>query len=310
MMRAVRPSEQRVAAVRRFNLLYTKKIGVLHEGFLRTQFSLAEARVLYELAQHDEVTASELAADLGLDQAYLSRMLRTFDKRRLIERRSSSSDARKTLLRLSTKGKEAFAKLNAESRVEIASMLEALSESAQKRIVDSMHAIETLLAPPETHSPYVLREHQPGDMGWVVQRHGELYAQEYGWDEEFEGLVAEIVAAFIKNFDPKRERCWIAEKDGERVGCVFLVKKTNATAKLRLLLVEPSTRGSGIGGRLVEECIRHARRVGYTKLTLWTNDVLHAARRIYERAGFDLVKEEKHRSFGKDLVGQNWELRL
>ena len=305
------PDDQRIAAIRLFNRFYTRKIGILHEGFLRTPFSLAEARVIYELAHHEEVTASELAGDLGLDPAYLSRMLRDFAKRRLVARRRSPTDGRKTFLTLSDKGQEAFAKLNAESHVEIASMLERLSRADQKRLIESMEAIERLLEAPEEHgAAYLLRPHQPGDMGWVVQRHGILYAQEYGWDERFEALVARIVADFIDRFDAKRDRCWIAEKDGENVGSVFLVRKTNTVAKLRLLLVEPKARGLGIGTRLVQECIRHARRLGYRKLVLWTNDVLAAARHIYETTGFKLLREEKHHSFGHDLVGQTWQLRL
>lgn len=303
--------ERRVAAVRRFNRFYTKEIGLLNEGYLRTRFSVTEARVIYELAHHEQVTASELAADLGLDQAYLSRMLRDFSSQRLIARRRSATDGRKTLLTLTDKGQQAFARLNAESHVEIASMLERLSPPQQSRLVASMHAIETLLDAPQEHGgPYLIRPHQAGDMGWVVQRHGALYAQEYGWDEHFEALVAQIVADFIKNFDPKHERCWIAEKDGENVGSVFLVRKNKSVAKLRLLLVEPKARGMGIGKRLVEECVRFARQAGYKRLMLWTNDVLIAARRIYEQCGFKLVDEERHHSFGHDLVGQTWELKL
>lgn len=303
--------EQRVAAVRSFNRFYTKKIGVLHEGLLRTRFSLAEARVIYELAHHEQVTASELAAELNLDPAYLSRLLRQFGKLHLLRRTPSTTDGRKTLLTLSDQGEDAFARLNSESQVEIASMLESLSSAEQQRLLEAMQAIELLLgAAPEHGVPYVLRPPQPGDMGWVVQRHGVLYAQEYGWDEHFEALVAEIVANFVKQHDPKRERAWIAERNGENVGSVFLVKKSATIGQLRLLLVEPKARGLGIGTRLVEECIRHARRVGYKKLTLWTNDVLHAARGIYVKAGFRMLKHERHHSFGHDLVGQHWELRL
>src|SRR6266581_2359510 len=269
--------EQRVAVVRRFNRFYTKQIGLLDEGFLHSPFSLTAARVLYELAQRDETTATELRRELGLDAGYLSRILRGFVQRRLIDRKPAARDARQSLVRL----------------------------------VAAMEAIAALLgAGPEGRVPYLLRPHRPGDMGWVVQRHGELYAQEYGWDEQFEALVAEIVAKFIKQYDRKRERCWIAERGGENVGSVFLVKESDSVARLRLLLVEPRARGLGIGHRLVDECSGFARQAGYRKMTLWTNSVLDAARHIYERAGFQLVHEEPHHSFGHDLIGQTWDLEL
>jgi len=300
-----------VADVRRFNRFYTQKIGVLHEGFLRTPFSLTEGRVLYELAHREDTTASAIASDLGLDAGYLSRILSAFMRQRLICKSASENDGRKSLLRLTEKGQKAFAQLNSESRHEIAEMLSLLAAAEQARLLDAMRTIETLLAAqPEHSAPFVLRPPEPGDMGWVVQRHGVLYAQEYRWDSQFEALVARIVADFVQNFDAERERCWIAEREGENVGSVFVVKKSKSVAKLRLLLVEPSARGLGIGNRLVEECIRFARNAGYKKLTLWTNDVLHAARRIYIRNGFQLAKEEKHHSFGHDLVGQYWELKL
>ncbi len=303
--------DRRVDAVRRFNRFYTQKIGVLREGLLGSPFSLAESRVLYELAHRHEPTAAALAADLGLDAGYLSRILRGFERRGLIGRRASQSDGRQSLLSLTARGREAFAPLDAGARVEIAAVLTRLPEAEQGRLVDAMQAIEDLLGPePSSRAPYLLRPHRPGDMGWVVQRHGALYAREYGWDESFEALVAEIVAKFVRHYDPKRERCWIAEKDGENVGSVFVVRQSKTVAKLRLLLVEPKARGLGLGGRLVDECIRFARQVGYRKLTLWTNDVLHAARRIYERAGFRLVRRERHRSFGHDLVGETWDLSL
>jgi len=303
--------DQRVAAVRRFNRLYTRQIGVLHEHLLHTSFSLAEGRVIYELANHEQTTATELREALGLDAGYLSRILRSFQQRRLIWKRPSPTDRRQTLLGLTEKGQAAFAQLNARSRDEIGVMLGQLPAPEQDRLVKAMHTIEGLLgAQPERHVPYILRPPQPGDMGWVVQRHGALYAQEYGWNEECEALIAEIVAQFIRRFDPARERCWIAERDGENVGSVFLVSKSKTVAQLRMLLVEPKARGLRIGTRLVDECVRFARQAGYRKMVLWTNDVLHAARRIYEKAGFRLVHEEPHHSFGQDLVGQTWGLDL
>ncbi len=304
-------TDQCVQAVRRFNRFYTKQIGVLHEGLLGSPFSLTEVRVLYELAHREKPTATVLGKELGLDPGYLSRILRGFEESGIIEKRPSETDGRQSLLSLTAKGRETFAPLNARSHDEVAAMLSKLSATDQSRLIEAMRTIETLLGvQPEPRTPYLLRPHQPGDMGWVVHRHGVLYSQEYGWDETFEALVAEIVAKFIKGFDPKREHCWIAERDGEIVGSVFLVKQSKEVAKLRLLLVEPKARGLGIGSRLVHECIRFARQVGYGKMTLWTNDVLIAARRIYEGAGFRLVHEERHHSFGHDLVGETWELNL
>lgn len=302
---------QRVAEVRRFNRFYTRQIGVLQENLLRSPFSLTEARVIYELAQREKTTATELGHELGLDAGYLSRVLRSFQKGGLIDKQPSETDGRQSLLCLTEAGQAAFATLNARSHNEIEAMLNELSAERQTRLIEAMHTIEGLLgAQPEQKVPYILRPHQPGDMGWVVQRHGLLYAEEYGWDEQFEALVAEIVAKFIQNYDPKRERCWIAEKDGENVGSVFLVKQADTVAKLRLLLVEPKARGLGIGSRLVNECIRFARQTGYSKITLWTNNVLLPARHIYEKAGFQLVHEEPHHSFGHDLIGETWELVL
>src|SRR5262249_42695054 len=247
--------DQRVAAVRRFNRFYTQKIGVLREGYLRSPFSLAEARVLYELAQRERPSASELARDLGLDPGYLSRILTRFAKARMVASERSADDRRISHLVLTEKGQRAFAQINARSRDEIGAWLGALPGGEQGRMVEAMHTIEGLLeARPEPKTPYLLRPHQPGDIGWVVSRHGSLYAEEYGWDETFEALVAEIAAKFLRRFDPKRERCWVAEKDGENVGSVFLVKKTPAVAQLRLLIVDPKARGLGIGQRLVAEC--------------------------------------------------------
>jgi DNA-binding MarR family transcriptional regulator/N-acetylglutamate synthase-like GNAT family acetyltransferase len=303
--------EDPIAAVRRFTRFYTGRIGVLREGLHDSPFSLAQSRVLYELANRDAPTAAELARDLRLDAGYLSRILRAFRQRGLIVRTPSDKDGRQIHLALTPAGRQAFAPLDRGSRDEVAAMLARLADGGRARLTAAMRTIEQLLGERQDDAPpYLLRPHQPGDMGWVVSRHGALYAQEYNWDLEFEALVAEIVAAFIRNFDAKRERCWIAEIDGAPVGSVFLVKQTDKVAKLRLLLVEPGARGLGIGARLVAECIRFARLTGYRTLTLWTNDVLVAARRIYEKAGFRLVEEEKHHSFGHDLVGQNWELGL
>jgi DNA-binding MarR family transcriptional regulator/N-acetylglutamate synthase-like GNAT family acetyltransferase len=302
----------RVQAIRSFNRFYTKQIGVLREGLLKSPFSLTEVRVLYEIAHREEATASELCKELDLDPGYLSRILTNFEKRGLIGKSPSEADGRQSLLSLTQQGQKTFAPLEARSDEEVAAMLRRLPTREQKRLADAMHCIKRLLAPaPDTpQPPYLLRPHQPGDMGWVVHRHGVLYSQEYGYDEHFEALIAEIVAGFIQHFDPKRERCWIAEKDGEIVGSVFLVKKSKTVAKLRLLLVEPAARGLGIGKRLVAECVRFARRVGYKKMTLWTQSDLPAARRIYEQAGFRLVQKKPHRSWGRDLVSETWELKL
>jgi DNA-binding MarR family transcriptional regulator/GNAT superfamily N-acetyltransferase len=304
-------SEHRIAAVRRFTRFYTRQIGVLREGLHASPFSLSEARVLYELANRSAPTAADIARDLGLDAGYLSRILRGFAQRGFLARTRSQDDGRESHLALTPAGRTAFAPLDRGSHDEVAALLAPLSESAQARLIEAMATVEQLLGERSAAAPpYLLRPHQIGDMGWVVSRHGALYAQEYNWNMEFEALVAEIVAAFIKNFDPARERCWIAEVDGAPVGSVFLVKQSDDVGKLRLLLVEPQARGMGIGARLVAECIRFARLSGYRTLTLWTNDVLVAARRIYQAAGFHLVQEEKHHSFGHDLVGQNWELKL
>jgi DNA-binding MarR family transcriptional regulator/GNAT superfamily N-acetyltransferase len=302
---------QGVEAVRRFNRFYTRQIGVLEEGLLRSPFSLAEARVLYELAQRDQPTAAELCKELGLDAGYLSRILRGFARRGLVEKRPSSTDGRQSLLALSADGRAAFGLLQRAARDQIGALLEPLSGDGQGRLLQAMRTIESLLgAAPEPKVPYLLRPHQPGDLGWIVHRHGLLYAEEYGFDEQFEALVAEIVAQFARQHDPRRERCWIVERDGAPVGSVMLVRQSDEVAKLRLLLVEPAARGLGIGARLVQECERFARRAGYRKVTLWTNSVLHAARRIYEQAGYRLVHEEAHHSFGQDLVGETWELTL
>ena len=301
----------RVESARRFNRFYTRQIGALSERVLKSQFSLAEARIIYELAQREKATATGLGVELGLDAGYLSRLLAAFKKRGLISRKPSETDGRQSDIWLTEKGRKAFAELNGRSHNDIEALLGRLSPVDQSRLIEAMRVIEGLLgAQPERKVPYIIRPHQPGDMGWVTHRHGVIYNEEYGWDEEFEALVAEITAKFIRNFDPKRERCWIAERGGEVAGSVFLVKKSKTVAQLRLLLVEPSARGMGIGRRLVNECVRFARQSGYKKIMLWTNSLLDAARHIYEEAGFRLVQEEPHHSFGHDLVGQNWELKL
>jgi DNA-binding MarR family transcriptional regulator len=301
-----------IHAVRNFNRFYTRQIGVLREGLLKSPFSLAELRVLYEVAHREHPTATELCQQLGLDPGYLSRILRGLEKRSLVHKSASQSDGRQSLLGLTARGKETFTALDARQNDEVATMLRQLPTAGQARLVQAMRMIETVLGNgAEPRTPYILRAHQPGDMGWVVHRHGVLYAQEYGYDETFEALVAEIAAKFILHFDPKRERCWIAEKEGEIVGSVFLVKKSKTVAKLRLLLVEPSARGLGIGKRLVGECLRFARQVGYEKMVLWTQSELAAARHIYQEAGFRLVQQKKHQSWGRDdLVSQIWEVKL
>lgn len=302
----------RVAAIRCFNRFYTEKIGVLQEGILHSPFSLTEARVLFELAGQEQSTAREIGKALELDEGYLSRLLQKFERRGLINKKRSPQDGRQTFISLTAEGRQAFGQLDRRSSEEVAAFLEKLPSPAQRRLIGAMGAIETLLGsgPGSRTEPYVLRTHRPGDIGWVVERHGTLYAHEYGWDEQFEALVAEIAARFIHHLDPQRERCWIAERDGENVGCAFLVKHSDKVAKLRLLLVDPKARGLGIGRRLVSECIRFAHQAGYQSITLWTNSVLLAARHIYQNAGFRVVREEPHHSFGHDLVGETWELPL
>jgi DNA-binding MarR family transcriptional regulator/N-acetylglutamate synthase-like GNAT family acetyltransferase len=304
--------EQNIQTVRAFNRFYTRQIGVLRESLLKSPFSLAELRVLYEIAHRKQPTASELCQQLGLDPGYLSRILRGFEKRGLIRKSASQKDGRQSLLALTAQGRKTFTALDARQSEEVAAMLRQLPSGNQARLVQAMRSIQTSLgAGAEYRTPYILRSHQPGDMGWVVHRHGVLYSQEYGYDETFEALVAEIVAKFIQHFDAKHERCWIAEKDGEIIGSVFLVRKSKTVAKLRLLLVEPSARGLGIGKRLVDECMRFARQAGYKKMVLWTQSELPAARHIYREAGFTLVQQKKHQSWGRnDLIAQVWERKL
>jgi DNA-binding MarR family transcriptional regulator/GNAT superfamily N-acetyltransferase len=309
---------ERVSTLRQFNRFYTRRIGVLHEGLLDTRFSLAESRLLWELAHTDQTTATELAATLELDPGYLSRLLRGFKQRGLIKASRSASDARCTRLSISAAGRRAFAPLDRRSQAEVAALLAALSETQQRELLAAMACIESLLGAPARAQAFVLRTHRPGDIGWVVSRHGALYAQEYGWDLRFEALVATIAAGFVERFDAAREACWIAERDGSNIGSVFLVQARNAatqavepgTAQLRMLLVEPSARGLGLGVALVNECERFARQVGYRRIRLWTNSLLLAARGIYQRTGYRLLASEPHHSFGHDLVGETWELAL
>src|SRR5712691_6763351 len=305
--------DSHVAAFRRFNRMYTRFIGVLDEEFLHSGYSLAEESVLYELAMGQTPTAKEIAVALGIDPAYLSRILGRFEKNSLLKRMASKKDARSAHLVLTQKGKSRFEKLNALSEEQARGILKALPPTAQTNLIGSMGSVETLLAPnaPE-ELRCVLRPHRPGDMGWVVYREGALYAQEYGFDETFEALVARIVADFLTEFDPKRERCWIAEINGQNVGHIFLVKHPTdcSTAKLRLLLVEPIARGLKLGSALVEECVNFATSVGYKKITLWTQSILVAARHLYQKAGFRLVEEQANCQFGKDLLSQTWELDL
>ena len=303
--------EERIGAVRQFNRFFTRQIGVLREGLLHSPYPLTDARILFELGQTDQLTASRLGRELGLDAGYLSRILARLEQQGLLEKVRSENDGRQLLLSLSAAGKEAFALLDQRSREEVSEMLNDLSDEDQQFLLRAMQTIESVLTKGFKFSePFVLRPHEPGDMGWVAHRHGVLYAQEYGWDEHFEALVAQIVADFINNYNPGRERCWIAEMDGEIIGSVFVVQSSETVAKLRLLLVEPKARGLGLGTRLVEECIRFARRRGYQKLILWTNSILLEARHIYKKTGFKLVAEEAHHSFGHDLIGETWELVL
>lgn len=305
------PSALCAEAMRRFSRFYTRKIGVLEEGYNGTDLSLSEARVIYELAQHEGTTASVLVDVLGVNPGYVSRMVKGLAARGLVARSPAPDDARQQNLQLTEAGQETFAALNARSRNDMLRLVGDLTAAQQKRLIRAMSEIETLLsADAEERAPYILRPHQPGDLGWAVQQHGMLYAQQFGWDASFEGMAAEVAAKFLRDFDPVRERAWIAEKDGENIGCVFLVKQSEDVAKLRMLLVHPKARGLGLGKRLVEECIRFARAKGYKKITLWTNDILTTARHIYEKAGFKLVASEPHFSFGHHMVGETWELDL
>ncbi len=297
-------------ALRHFNRFYTARIGVLDRDLLGSGWSLSEARVLYELASHERLTAGELAKRLAVDPGYLSRIITRFEKGGLIEKRRSDLDGRVVHLVMTGKGSEAFARLDRMSQNAAESALASVPEDERRDLLDALRRVESALSRQRASGAITLRSHRPGDMGWIVHRQAVLYAREYGWDDSYEALISGIVADFIRNFDPEREKCWIAERGGGIAGSVFCVRGSDEAAKLRLLYVEPSARGIGLGGRLVSECIGFAREKGYARLDLWTNSVLADARRIYERAGFSLVREEPHRSFGQDLTGQFWSLDL
>jgi DNA-binding MarR family transcriptional regulator/GNAT superfamily N-acetyltransferase len=309
--------DQRIAAARRFNRFYTRQIGVLRKNFLDSAYSLGEARVIYEIASDTAPTASDIGRALDLDAGYLSRVLRNFERRGLVERKVSQKDARQSHLALSPRGRKAFKVLDDLSQRDIGTMLDKLSPSDQSRLIEAMHTIETLLEPQPAGKPAPakprgtkLRDPVPGDFGWVVKRHAELYGQEYKWREPFEGVCAQIVADYVNNHDAKRERCWIAEMDGENVGCIFVAKESDEIARIRLLLVDPKARGLGLGAKLTEEAVRFAREAGYKKMTLWTHSVLKAARHIYQKAGFRLIRTEKHKSWGQPVVSEYWDLEF
>jgi DNA-binding MarR family transcriptional regulator/GNAT superfamily N-acetyltransferase len=307
--------DQRIAAARRFNRFYTRQIGVLRKNFLDSPYSLGEARVIYEIASDQSPTASDIGRALDLDAGYLSRVLRNFEKRGLVERNISAKDARQSHLALSPRGRKAFALLDGLSQRDIGTMLDKLPSVDQSRLIAAMSTIETLLesgprTTPKEHRAYKLRDPVPGDFGWIVKRHAELYALEYRWMEPFEGVCAQIVADFVNKFDAKHERCWIAEMNGENVGCIFVTKDSAKVARVRLLLVDPEARGPGLDARLNEEAIRFAREAGYAKMTLWTHSVLKAARHIYQKAGFKLMRSEKHKSWGQPVVSEYWDLEL
>lgn len=303
-------SNAQITQVRAFNRDYTRRIGVLSRGLLASPYSLTEVRVMYEIAHRPGITAAELGAELGLDRGYLSRILARFHTQRLLARTTVAQDARRRQLRLTPLGRRVFAPLERRSQQQARAMLSELDRSRRRAVVEAMSTIRTAFAPASRVAQVTLRAHRPGDMGWVVERHGALYFEEYGWNEEFEALVAAITAEFIRKLDPARERCWIAEVDGRRAGCIFLVAGEAGAAKLRLLLVEPWARGLGLGSRLVAECVRFARAARYERVVLWTQDNLTAARHLYERAGFTRTSTEPHHSFGKDLVAETWELDL
>ena len=323
MRSGISPSKARADAeaidvIRSFNRRYTRQLGLLDRGLLGSEFTLTEARVLYELANCEDSTATQIAAELGLDLGYMSRLMAKFARRRYIKRKRSPVDARQSRLQLTERGRAVFDPLDRAARLQVAAMIAPMTPEQRSMLVSSMRSIQRLLEGASTESarpesprdPYAIRPLEVGDIGWITHRQGILYSQEYGWDATYEALVAEILAGFVKNFDSTMERAWVAERAGAIIGSVFLVRASADVAKLRLLYVEPAARGLGVGNRLVQECIEFAKIKGYKRLTLWTNDVLAAARRIYQAAGFKLTKEERHHSFGKDLVGQTWDLAL
>ena len=302
--------EDPVAAVRAFNRLYTNVIGVLRGGYLGSPYSLTEARLLFELGQRDRTEVTVLRRGLDIDAGYLSRILSRFEATGLITREKSGTDARRQVIALTAAGRELQESLDSRAAEEIGALLGRLGEDAQQRLVASMGAITQVLTGTPPPRAYLLRAPRPGDLGWVIQRQAAGYAAEYGWDETYEALVARIIADYVDHHDPAREAAWIAESDGQRVGSILCVRKSDTVAQLRLLYVDPAARGLGIGSKLVEECLRFARAAGYTEMMLWTNSVLAEARRIYQRTGFSLTGEEPHHSFGTDLVGQHWSRKL
>ena len=311
----IQVDSERIDAVRRFNRFYTRQIGVLRKTYLDSPYSLGEMRVLYEIAHNEAATAKDIGRALDLDAGYLSRILRNFEKRGLITRKASEIDARQSYLSLTARGRQAFDPAERRSQRDVGVTLARLKPADQSQLISSMQTIEDLLGEPEEAAPangdFVLRAPRYGDFGWIVSRHAELYAEEYGWGEPFEGLCAQIVADFVNNYDPKLERCWIAEMNGENVGCVMLVKdEVPGVARLRLLLVDPKARGLKLGTRLVDECVKFARESGYRKMTLWTHSILTAARRTYENAGFTLTSSEPRHTWGKDVVAEFWDLEL
>ncbi|MGF6667899.1 bifunctional helix-turn-helix transcriptional regulator/GNAT family N-acetyltransferase [Pseudomonas monsensis] len=296
---------QHADIVRSFNRFYTQQIGVLQEHLLQSEYSLTELRILYELASRGDLTSADLRQMLSLDAGYMSRLISGFEKKGLIQKVPSPTDARAALLHLTELGREILVPLEQASREQVVAMLQRLTEPQQQQLLGAMTLIQTLLQN-NPDSTYVLRDPQPGDMGTVMQQQAALYSREYGWNSEFEALVAEVIAKYLRDFDPACERCWIAEKDGKVIGSVFVVRQDETTAKLRMLYVDASARGLGIGRRLVDECLRFARQIGYTRMTLWTTSNLTAARQIYQKAGFELVEEEAVNRFGKALVSQTW----
>jgi DNA-binding MarR family transcriptional regulator/N-acetylglutamate synthase-like GNAT family acetyltransferase len=301
---------QQIDAFRAFNRFYTRQIGLLNRTLLESSFSLTQARILFELANREQATASDLMEDLGIDRGYLSRTLHAFEKQGLLQRKKSSEDSRQRFLKLTSKGKKLFSSLNHRSVVQAKDLLKKVPEAEREKLIGSMTVIERILEPNEPASKVILRPHRPGDIGWITHRHGALYSEQYGWDETFEALVAEILARFAKSHNPERERIWIAEQAGESLGSVMVVDAGENVAQLRLLLVEPHARGKKIGQKLVDECIAFSRKKGYSKMRLWTQSCLFEARSLYIKSGFQLVEEKPHHSFGYDLVAQIWEKTL